>query len=99
MEARAHPKRSFSRWREPRRRDRPLVRAFRKLLAQPERVVLVVTHEVPIRYALGATAGISSPERSAVAVPNATAYLFDEASLQMAADRLETKAEPQWAAA
>jgi broad specificity phosphatase PhoE len=75
------------------------VHAFRELLARPERVVLVVTHELPIRYALGAAAGISSPERSTVAIPNATAYLFDEASLKVAATRLEREVGSQWAAA
>jgi phosphoserine phosphatase len=75
------------------------VGAFRALLARPERVLLVVTHELPIRYALAAAAGMPSPERSTVAVPNATAYLFDEASIQVAAERLERGAETQWVAA
>ena len=68
---------------------RRFARAFRTLLERPERTILVVCHEIPVRYALNAAAGsgeLDGPER---AIPNATLYLFDEAALARAAERIE----------
>jgi broad specificity phosphatase PhoE len=59
--------------------------AFERLLERSERTVLVVCHEVPVRYALNAAAGsddLDGPEHS---IPNATPYLFDETALARAA--------------
>ena len=61
---------------------------FRALLAREERRLLVVCHEIPIRYALNAAAGsddLDGPEHS---IPNATPYLFDAETLERAARRI-----------
>jgi broad specificity phosphatase PhoE len=68
---------------------RRYARAFRKLLARPERAVLVVCHEIPVRYALNAAAGSDDLDGPEHAIPNATPYLFDEVSLERAAARIE----------
>ena len=62
--------------------------AFARLAARPERAILVVCHEIPIRYALNAAAGSDSLDGPAHAIPNATPYLFDEAALARAASRI-----------
>jgi broad specificity phosphatase PhoE len=63
--------------------------AFRGLLERPEQVVLVVTHEIPIRYALNAAGGSDDLDGPEHAIPNATPYLFDEAGLSRAVERIE----------
>jgi broad specificity phosphatase PhoE len=66
--------------------------AFERLLERSEHLLLVVCHEIPVRYALNAAAGsgdLDSPERS---IPNATPYLFDEAALARAAVRIRSLA-------
>jgi broad specificity phosphatase PhoE len=64
--------------------------AFRALLARPERVILVVCHEIPLRYALNAAAGSDDLDGPAHLVANAVPYLFDAASLERAAARIES---------
>ena len=64
-------------------------RAFRALLARDEAAVLVVCHEIPIRYALNAAAGSGDLDGPEHAVPNATPYLFDEHGLERAAVGIE----------
>jgi broad specificity phosphatase PhoE len=64
-------------------------RAFRGLLALPDDTVLVVTHEIPIRYALNGASGSDSLDGPAHEVENAVAYLFDDESLLRAADGIE----------
>jgi broad specificity phosphatase PhoE len=59
------------------------------LLERPEEVVLVVTHEIPIRYALNAADGSSDLDGPEHAIPNATPYLFDSSALARAAERIE----------
>ena len=63
--------------------------AFRKLLASPHRTVLIVTHEIPIRYALNGAAGSDSLDGPAHELRNATPFLFDEDGLQRAVDGIE----------
>jgi broad specificity phosphatase PhoE len=65
-------------------------RAFRRLLERPERSLLVVCHEIPIRYALNATEGSGDLDAPEHEIPNATPYLFNEQALRLAADRIET---------
>jgi broad specificity phosphatase PhoE len=68
---------------------RRYARGFRRLLARPERTVLVVTHEIPIRYALNAADGsddLDGPEHS---IGNATPYLFDDGGLDRAVEGIE----------
>jgi probable phosphoglycerate mutase len=64
-------------------------RAFRRLLAHDEPVVLVVCHEIPIRYALNAAAGSDDLDGPEHAIANATPYLFDAAALERAASGIE----------
>jgi probable phosphoglycerate mutase len=68
---------------------RRYARAFRTLLARPERAVIVVCHEIPVRYALNAAAGSDDLDGPEHLIPNATPYLFDEAALERAAARIE----------
>jgi broad specificity phosphatase PhoE len=63
--------------------------AFRHLLASPHYSVLVVTHEIPIRYGLNAAAGSDSLDGPAHEITNATPYLFDEDGLQRAVAGIE----------
>ena len=67
---------------------RRYARAFRALLARRERRILVVCHEVPVRYALNAAAGSDDLDGPAHLIANATPYLFDERSLERAAGRI-----------
>ena len=62
---------------------------FRRLVAREERVVFVVCHEIPIRYALNAARGSNDLDAPEHAVANATPYLFDGESLERAAARIE----------
>ena len=62
---------------------------YRKLLAGGKRCVLVVCHEIPIRYALNAAAGSDHLDGPAHAIPNATPFLFDGPSLTRAAEGIE----------
>jgi len=62
--------------------------AFRRLADRPERALLVVCHEIPVRYALNAAAGSADLDAPEHAIPNATPYLFDDAALALAAARV-----------
>ncbi|MBA3733711.1 MAG: histidine phosphatase family protein [Actinobacteria bacterium] len=55
--------------------------AFRKLLERPESSILVVTHEIPVRYALNAANGSDQLDGPAHQLPNAIPYPFDEDAL------------------
>ena len=68
---------------------RRYARAFRALAARPEDAILVVCHEIPVRYALNAAAGSAELDRPVHDVANATPYLFDDAALLRAADRID----------
>jgi broad specificity phosphatase PhoE len=65
-------------------------KAFRKLLALPHDTMLIVTHEIPIRYALNGASGSDSLDGPAHEVDNAVPYLFDGESLSRAVDGIET---------
>lgn len=67
---------------------------FRRLLSHDASHVLVITHEIPIRYALNGLAGSGSLDSPASAIPNAVPYLFDDAALKEAAARIEALAGP-----
>lgn len=58
--------------------------AFERLLERPETSVLVVTHEIPLRYAINAADGSDDFESPTHQLANATPYLFDETALQRA---------------
>jgi probable phosphoglycerate mutase len=63
--------------------------AFRKLLKRPEASALVVTHEIPLRYAINAADGSDDLDGPAHQLPNATPYLFDEKALTRAVAGIE----------
>ncbi len=62
---------------------------FRKLPARGASSVLVVCHEIPIRYAVNAAGGSDSLDAPTHDIPNATPFLFDEQSLARAAERID----------
>jgi broad specificity phosphatase PhoE len=63
--------------------------AFRRLLASPHRSVLVVCHEIPVRYALNGACGSDSLDGPAHEIGNAMPFLFDEAALERAVRGIE----------
>jgi probable phosphoglycerate mutase len=71
---------------------RRYARAFERLVERPEHTVLVVCHEIPVRYALNAAAGSDNLDGPEHALPNATPYLFDESALVRAATRINVLA-------
>jgi probable phosphoglycerate mutase len=64
-------------------------RGFRRLLERDAAEVLVVCHEIPIRYALNAAAGSRDLDGPVHEIPNATPFLFDRAALERAAAGIE----------
>ena len=58
--------------------------AFEQLLERPESSILVVTHEIPLRYAINAADGSGDLDGPAHQLANATPYLFDENALTRA---------------
>jgi broad specificity phosphatase PhoE len=65
---------------------RRYARGFERLLERPEQRVLVVCHEIPVRYALNAAAGSDELDGPAHALGNCIPHLFDEAGLGRAVD-------------
>jgi broad specificity phosphatase PhoE len=68
--------------------------AFRRLLDRPERGILVVTHEIPVRYALNGAVGSDTLDGPAHEIGNCIPHLFDEGGLERAVagiDRLVSK--------
>jgi broad specificity phosphatase PhoE len=68
---------------------RRYAQAFRRLLARPETSMLVVTHEIPLRYAINAADGSDDLDGPAHQLANATPYLFDEEALGRAVEGIE----------
>jgi len=92
---------AYRAWKAEHRRDEPFpggeslddvarryADAFRRLVARPEQCLLVVCHEIPVRYALNAAAGSGELDAPEHGIPNATPYLFDETALARAATRI-----------
>jgi broad specificity phosphatase PhoE len=73
---------------------RRYVAGFQALLARPERTILVVCHEIPLRYALNAARGSHDLDAPVHAIPNATPYLFDDGALTRAVVRIEELTSP-----
>jgi 2,3-bisphosphoglycerate-dependent phosphoglycerate mutase len=63
--------------------------AVRRLLARSEPTTLVVCHEIPVRYLVNAAGGSDELNGPLRFVANATPYLFDEAALHRAAERIQ----------
>jgi broad specificity phosphatase PhoE len=57
---------------------------YERLLQRPEARILIVTHEIPLRYAINAAGGSDELDGPAHQLANATAYLFDGAALTRA---------------
>jgi broad specificity phosphatase PhoE len=68
---------------------RRYAKAFGKLLERPEQSILVVMHEIPLRYAINAADGSDDLDGPAHQLANATPYLFDEAALERAVAGIE----------
>ena len=60
--------------------------AFERLLARGARRILVVCHEIPVRYALNAAAGSETLDGPAHEIGNCIPHLFDEDGLHRAVD-------------
>ena len=65
---------------------RRYAQAFRKLLERPETSILIVTHEIPLRYAINAADGSNELDGPTRQLANATPYLFDESALTRAVE-------------
>jgi len=68
---------------------RRYARAFRALHARPEQSLLVVCHEIPIRYAVNAASGSNDLDGPEHGIRNATPFLFDGEALGRAATRID----------
>jgi 2,3-bisphosphoglycerate-dependent phosphoglycerate mutase len=64
--------------------------ACRRLLAIPHDTLLIVAHEIPIRYALNGAGGSDSLDGPAHEIENAVPYLFDDDALTRAVEGIET---------
>jgi broad specificity phosphatase PhoE len=63
--------------------------AYRRVLERPESSILVMTHEIPLRYAINAADGSDDLDGPTRQLANATPYLFDEAALRRAVAGIE----------
>ena len=61
---------------------------YRRLLEQPHECVLVVCHEIPIRYALNAVGDSDDLDSPVHELPKAAPFLFGEEALNKAAERI-----------
>jgi ribonuclease H / adenosylcobalamin/alpha-ribazole phosphatase len=69
---------------------RRYARAFTRIVERHAGCVLVVTHEIPVRYALNGAAGSAELDGPPFHdIPNAVPYLFERAALERAAGRIE----------
>lgn len=66
--------------------------AYQRLLERPERRILVVCHEIPVRYAVNAAAGSDELDGPAHEIRNCVPHLFDETGLRRAAERIRALA-------
>jgi broad specificity phosphatase PhoE len=64
------------------------VEGFRRLVALPYDCVLVVCHEIPIRYAVNGAGGSRELDAPVHQIANAAPYCFDDATLLRAATRI-----------
>ena len=62
---------------------------FRRLLEEPSETVLLVCHEIPLRYALNGAARSDRLDGPVRQLRNATPYLFDEAGVRQALEGIE----------
>jgi probable phosphoglycerate mutase len=69
--------------------------AFERVLVRPERTVLVVCHEIPVRYAVNAAGGSDDLDWPLHKVANAQPYIFDADGLRRAVDQIRRLASPE----
>jgi broad specificity phosphatase PhoE len=62
--------------------------AYESLLQRAEPTILVVTHEIPLRYAINAADGSDDLDGPTHQLANATPYLFDEEALSRAVEQI-----------
>ena len=62
--------------------------AYERLLARQEQRILVVCHEIPVRYALNAAAGSDELDGPAHEIGNCIPHLFDEEGLRRAVEQI-----------
>jgi broad specificity phosphatase PhoE len=62
--------------------------AFERLLRHSEERILVVCHEIPVRYAVNAAAGSDELDGPAHEIGNCIPHLFDEGGMQRAIERI-----------
>ncbi|MFL5970545.1 MAG: histidine phosphatase family protein [Gaiellaceae bacterium] len=62
--------------------------AYERLLQRRESSILVVTHEIPLRYAINAADGSDELDGPTHQLANATPYLFDRAAVERAVARI-----------
>jgi broad specificity phosphatase PhoE len=67
---------------------------FERLLARTEQRILVVCHEIPVRYALNAAAGSDTLDGPAHEIGNCIPHLFDEEGLQRAVEGIRRLVRP-----
>jgi broad specificity phosphatase PhoE len=68
---------------------RRYARGYRAALERPEATILLVCHEIPLRYALNGSAGSDQLDGPVRQLRNAVPYLFDEAAVQRAVKGIE----------
>ena len=68
---------------------RRYARGFRRILELPRDRVLVVCHEIPVRYALNGASGSDELDGPVHDLVNAVPYLFDDAGLERAVAGIE----------
>ena len=66
--------------------------AYEHLLARPEPRILVVCHEIPVRYAVNAVRGSAELDGPVHEIRNCVPYLFDAAGLERVAARMRALA-------
>jgi broad specificity phosphatase PhoE len=94
-------------WKHSHRRDEPFPNgesledaarryafAFERLRARSEQRILVVCHEIPVRYALNAACGSDTLDGPAHEISNCVPHLFDEDGLQRAVDGIRRLVDP-----
>jgi len=67
---------------------RRYAQAWERVAARAERAILVVCHEIPLRYALNGASGSDDLDSPVHDIANATPYLFDEPGLERAVTRM-----------
>jgi broad specificity phosphatase PhoE len=68
---------------------RRYAKGFRRLMEEPRDTILLLCHEIPLRYALNGSAGSDELDGPVHQLRNATPYLFDEAGVRRAVEGIE----------